>query len=247
MHHKSEAKGRDAGRDRSQSRATITLPGSAAALGAVVTDRFGSYVHRWSQTSLGYSLVPSRGRLATRTVAFAATATLAIALAVAIGTSTHISFTHAVIVAFGAALQPPSPLRLSRAFVKIRKCLMLKSKPLSCAFRQRFPHSERYGIEQPDINPPVKLVDTHGDPSNSDISRRMAMAETTSSDFFLSQLVNRPRLTVILGESGAGKTSLLLRLTYRMLLDRQKDNRSFIPLSSSVETGQMITPRFING
>lgn len=220
--------------DLSQRQAAFSLPRPPAS-GIVVAGRFGPHGNRWSQASLGDFLSSSmrwpEGRLATRTVASAAVAVLALAVAAAVVTSTRFSFTGAVIVAIGATIvvsiiaaaftrfsqvQSPSPAEEEAAIFRIQAIV---SSLL-----------ERYGMGQQEINPPVKIIDTSATPINNDLDRRLAATQTTSSEFFVSQLVDRPRLTFILGESGAGKTSLLLRLTNRMLLDRSDDRRRLIPL-----------------
>lgn len=222
------------GRDLSQHQADLNFPESTVS-GAVVAGRFGPRGERWSQTDWNnFFASPLRwpeGRLATRTVALAATVTLVIALAAAIVTVRHFSFIGAVIVAIGATFlasvasaalarfrqdQTPSPAEEQAAVMRIQTIVLSLM--------------DRYSIEEPEIKPPVKLIDTSGAPIANDFDRRLAGTQIKSSEFFLSQFVARPRLTAILGELGAGKTSLLLRLTHRMLMDRSDDRRDLIPL-----------------
>lgn len=89
---------------------------------------------------------------------------------------------------------------------------------------------ERHGIEDTEIDPPVKLVDTSEKANTYDFEKLIAATSSTSSEFFLAQFMDVPRYTVILGEHGSGKTSLLLRLASRMLTDRPKGSSEFIPL-----------------
>lgn len=232
--HQRKAKGSTDDQGLLQRQAAFSFPRPAVS-GTVVEGRFGPPGDRWSQASLGNLLASSRrwpeGRLATRTVALAAVVTLAVAVAAAVATSTRFSFTGAVIVAIGAAVvvsittaafahfrQVPSPS------VAEEQAAVLRIRAIVSSLL------ERYGMEEPEINPPVKLIDTSGVPVSNDLYRQLAAAQTRSSEFFLSQFVDRPRLTAILGQSGAGKTSLLLRLTHRMLLDRPEDRRGLIPL-----------------
>jgi NACHT domain len=232
--HQGKAEGSTDGRDLSQRQAALSFPRPVVS-GTLVVGKFGPHGDRWSEASLGGFLASSlrwpEARLATRTIVLAAVVTLSIAIAAAVVTSMRFSFTGAVIVAIGASAAVSIA---TAAFARFRQ---VQSPPppeeQAAALRiQAIVSSllERYGMEEPEINPPVKLIDTSGAPIGNDLDRRLAVAQTTSSEFFLSQFVDRPRLTVILGESGAGKTSLLLRLTHRMLLDRSEDRRDLIPL-----------------
>ena len=201
-----------------------------------MTGGFGSQGgHRWSQSALINLFAPSLRRpdrrFATRTVALAAGVTFAIAVVAAVATSGHFSFAGAFIVAVAAILASSIA---SVALVRSRRDLrptpaeeqaaILRVRTIVSSLR------ERYGLEESEISPPVKLIDVSDTVSKSDLDRSLASAPARTSEFFLSQVTDKPRLTVILGELGAGKTSLLLRLTDQMLRDRARNEKELIPL-----------------
>lgn len=201
-----------------------------------MTGRFGPQGSRWWPQAALISLLVSTShwparRLATRTVALAASVTFAVAVAAAALTSRHLPFVGAIGVALGALLVSSIA---SAALIRFRQdqrptpaeeqAAILRVQSIVSSLR------ERYGLEESEIDPPVKVIDTSGDVTESDLDRNLASAQSKSSDFFLSQVADTPRLTVILGELGAGKTSFLLRLTYQILRDRSQSNRELIPL-----------------
>lgn len=231
--HRSKAEGRGDGQDHARHHAAVSLSSSATP-GTAVAGRFGPHRDRWALANLSNLLTAGQRsqeeRIATPTVASAAVASLGIAVA-AVATTASVTFAGAVAAAVGATF---TASLTARAFTRFRQAQSPAPEEEQAAILriQSIVSSllERYGMEKPEINPPVKLIDTSGTPISNDIDGRLAAVKATSSEFFLSQLVDRPRLTVILGESGSGKTSLLLRLAQRMLLDRPDDRRGLIPL-----------------
>lgn len=245
MHHRSRTEGSSDDEELHRHQAAFKLLGFAG--GAVVTDRLGRHEDGPSQTSRAGWYASMRSpvwpsslrrsglqdeRFTTRTITLAAIVSLVIAIITAIATSKHFSFEAAFIIALGA---------LFCASIASSALVRFRQDPTPSPAEERAAISristivssllERYGIEEPEIDVPLKLIDASGSPSNNDLARRLATAQvTTISDFFTSQLVDRPRLTVILGESGAGKTALLLRLANRMLADRSENSRGLIPL-----------------
>lgn len=155
--------------------------------------------------------------------------TFVIAVTAAALTSTHLAFVGALGVAAGVLLVSSVT---SAALVRFRQdqrptpaeeaAAILRVQTIVSSLR------ERYGLKESEIDPPVKVIDASGATSENDLDHSLSLAEIKSSELFLSQVAAKPRLTIILGELGAGKTSLLLRLTYRMLRDRSE--RELVPL-----------------
>lgn len=90
---------------------------------------------------------------------------------------------------------------------------------------------DRYSIDRPEIYPPVKLLDVPGEHNHPfGLESQWSTAATTSSTLLISQMAAQPRFTLVMGEPGSGKTSLLLRLTQRMLTDHSEGKSKLVPL-----------------
>lgn len=198
--------------------------------GAAVTDKYERYGSPRLSLRLRQRSWSDRG-LETVVASSAAVATLAIAVATGTVLSQHLSFPQTVAIAvIGLAFASLTAAALARLLQDRRPTWAAEQAAIARIHAIVGFLLDRYGMGEPAIHPPVKLVEAPSRRHDRDLERLLERAQSTSSEVFISQIVSRPRCTVILGSYGSGKTSLLLRLTHRLLTDTETNRVGFIPL-----------------
>lgn len=75
------------------------------------------------------------------------------------------------------------------------------------------------GARQDDILPPIALRAYRESAHQFDLEEILTTAETVETSSFIARVAESPRLTMVFGQPGAGKTALLLRLALQMMDD----------------------------
>lgn len=164
-------------------------------------------------------------------VAVIAIFAIVIAISIATFSSHQITFPESILVALAAfALVSIVAAAIAQFFRDQQPSAAAEQAAIARIHTSVDSLLSRYGMDQPVIDPPVKFLDTPDQRNQKKLESLLEDTESTSIDAFMAQAARSAKVTLILGDYGSGKTSLLLKLTKRILNDSKSGNLDLIPL-----------------